>query len=76
MKTWIEAHEGEKFTDNTTIENCKQCKTCLFRNGGTDFSNDYQKSSCAIFNYPDIKPIEIIRNTGQCEYYEKDENVD
>jgi len=76
MKTWIEAHEGEKFTDNTAIENCKQCKTCLFRNGGTDFSNDYRKSSCAIFGYPDMKPIEIIRNAGQCEYYEKDENAD
>jgi hypothetical protein len=76
MKTWIEAHEGEKFTDNTAVENCKQCKTCLFRDGGTDFSNDYQKSSCAMFVYPDMKPIEVIRNTGQCELYEQDPEAD
>jgi hypothetical protein len=76
MKTWIEAHEGEKFGDGGISENCKQCKDCLFQNDGTPYSNDYRKSSCAIFGYPDMKPIEVIRNTGQCEYYEKDENTD
>jgi|LSQX01.3.fsa_nt_gb hypothetical protein len=76
MKTWIEVHEGEKFTDNTVIDNCKQCKTCLFRDGGTDYSNEYRKSSCAIYVYPDMKPIEVIRNTGQCELYEKDPETD
>jgi len=75
MKTWIEVHEGEKFGDGV-VENCKQCKTCLFRDGGTDYSNDYRKSSCAMFVYPDMKPIEVIRNTGQCELYERDENAD
>jgi hypothetical protein len=71
MKTWIEAHEGEKFTDNSKIENCRQCKTCKHWNGGTDYSNDYQKSSCQIYVYPAMKPIKVIKNTAQCEYYTK-----
>ena len=75
-KTWVEVHDGEKFGSGGTVENCKQCKTCLFRDGGTDYSNDYRKSSCAMFVYPDMKPIEVIKNTGQCELYEQDENAD
>lgn len=76
MKTWIEAHEGEKFGNGGVAENCKQCKTCLFRDGGTDYSNDYRKGSCAMYAYPDTKPIEVIRNTGQCELYEQDPKAD
>jgi hypothetical protein len=72
MKTWIEAHEGEKFTDNSKIENCKQCKTCSHRDGGTIYSNNYQKASCAIYPYPKIKPMEVIKNTGKCEFYTED----
>lgn len=70
MKTWIEVHEGEKFGDGGISENCKQCKDCIFQSDGTQYSNDYRKSSCAIYQYPDMKPIEVIRNAVQCEHFE------
>lgn len=69
MKTWIEAHEGEKFSDNSTVENCKQCKTCLHWNGGNNYSNNYQKCSCQIYVHPAMKPIEVIKNTCKCKFH-------
>lgn len=70
-KTFDERYSDEHLTDNSSVEKCKQCKSCIFQSDGTVWSNDYQKSCCSMYQYPQSKPIEIIKNTGNCEYYEK-----
>lgn len=70
-QSFEERYADEKLTDNSIIEKCKQCKTCIFQSDGTVWSNNYQKGCCAIYQYPQSKPIEIIDNTASCEYYEK-----
>lgn len=72
-KTWVDAHKEEVLTDNSGIEYCKQCKDCIFRDDGTPFSNHYTKSSCMMYQYPNMKPSKVINNKGLCEYYSKSE---
>lgn len=71
-KTWVDAHKGEAFADNSKIEYCKICKDYIFRDGGTLFSNHYSKSNCMIYTNPGYKPLHVINNKGLCEYYSKD----
>jgi len=71
-KSLEERYGDEILTDNTVLEKCTQCKDCLFWNDGTEYSN-YRKSSCAIYTYPDMKPLEVMENRERCEYYEKEE---
>ena len=73
-KTWIDAHENEVFSDNSYVENCKQCKDCIFRDDGTAWSNDHRKSCCQMFQYPNMKPFRVINNKGICEYYNNGED--
>ena len=70
--TFEELHDDEVFTDNAAIEKCKQCKDCLLQSDGTAYTNDYQKCSCSIYQYPEIKPDYVYNNTGVCEFYEKE----
>ena len=70
-KSLEERYADEILTDNTALEKCKQCKACLFWNDGTEYSN-YRKSSCAIYEHPDMKPIGVMDNVEKCEYYEKE----
>lgn len=70
LVTWIDNREDEKFGDGGVADLCKQCKNCMFWNGGNAFSNDYKKSSCAMYEYPNIKPIGVIQNKEDCELYE------
>ena len=72
-KSLEERYGGEVLSDNSDVENCKQCKDCLYQIGLTDFSNNYQKTSCAVYEYPDMKPLGVMENRERCEYYEKDE---
>lgn len=69
-KTLQERWDEEVLTDNTQFENCKQCKNCIYQDGGTPFSNHYTKSSCQRYPYPKFKPIEVINNKGDCVYFE------
>jgi hypothetical protein len=68
-KTLQERWDEEVLSDNTQIENCKQCKSCEYQDGGTPFSNHYTKSSCQMYAYPKMKPIEVIDNEGDCPYF-------
>ncbi len=70
MKSFMDLHKDEVFTDNTKIEYCKQCKDCKHWNSGDNFGNVYTKSCCAKFKYPDRKPSQVISNTGECQYRE------
>ena len=38
----------------------------------TVYSNHYQKGCCRIYPYPQFKPLEIVMNKAECEYYEKE----
>ena len=58
----------EILTDNSKVEICRQCKTCMFNDGGDYWSNKYDKSCCAVFMHPESKPIEVINN-GDCDFY-------
>lgn len=66
----------ELFTDNRGLENCKQCKDCIFRDDGTPWSNHYTKSNCRMFPHPGFKPLRVINNSGICEYYSNEEPED
>ena len=72
-KSLEERYGDEILTDNTALEKCKQCKDCLFQIGLTDFSNNYQKCSCAVYEHPDMKPLGVMENKEKCEYHEKEE---
>ena len=75
-KTFEERYKDEVLSDNSKVENCKQCKDCIFQNDGTAFTNNYQKSSCMIYQYPNFKPLYVIKNKSLCEYYSNEEEND
>lgn len=70
-KSLDERLKNDILSDNSHVENCKQCKDCIFRNDGTAWSNNYQKSCCQMYQYPGFKPLYVINNKGACEYYSK-----
>ena len=63
--------DDEILSDNTHIEYCKQCKDCIYWNGEDNFSNRYDKSSCAVYPFPASKPPYVINNRGDCPYKAK-----
>lgn len=65
---------NEIFTDNTKVENCKQCKNCIHWNKkDTPWANKHDKAYCEMFPYPDRKPIGVINNTENCEVRETED---
>lgn len=56
----------------------EQCKTCIFRDkttvklDGVTIQVGATKSVCAIFEYPDKKPMGVMKNTDECDFYEKE----
>ena len=61
--------KNEVMSDNTHADYCQQCKACTLWGIGDDpFSNAYNKSSCAMYPYPDHKPMSVIDNTGPCPF--------
>lgn len=60
-------HSKEILTDNTKIHYCKQCKNCAnWGNDGNPFSNQFDKSSCEVYQYPAMKPMGVINNYDKC----------
>lgn len=74
-KTLENRYGDEVLTNNTALSKCKQCKDCIFRDDGTVYSNDFRKGNCAMFPYPQSKPINVIKNIEPCEFYEKDNRL-
>ena len=68
-KTLQERWDEEVLSDNTHVENCKQCKECALRDDGTVWSNHYTKSSCQRYPYPRMKPLEVINNKADCPFW-------
>lgn len=56
----------------------EQCKNCIFRDKtkvvleGKTIDAGASKSVCDMFEYPDMKPVGVLKNTEECEYYEKE----
>ena len=73
-KTLEERLSDDILSDNTQLSKCEQCKNCIFRDDGTVYSNDYRKSSCRIYPYPQFKPLGVMNNTEQCEFYEQEKS--
>lgn len=50
------------------------CKTCAFKNGGGDnldgFVPHYTKSICQKYPFPSSKPLGVLFNGTDCEFYE------
>ena len=61
--------KDEIMSDNTHANYCQQCKDCILWGIGDDpYQNKYDKSSCAMFPYPDHKPNYVINNQGVCPF--------
>lgn len=56
----------------------QQCKDCFFRDktsymdAGKVVECGWSKGCCHMFEYPNNKPNEVMHNTGECDYYEKE----
>ena len=68
-KSLEERLEGDILSDNTKIPKYEQCKTCAFRKMkiGNSMIDDYRRSSCMIFSFPDMKPIQFYDGSAKCE---------
>lgn len=73
-KTLTERMLEETLSDNSNVENCKQCKDCIFKDDGTVWSNHYTKTSCQIYKHPNFKPLAIMDNKQLCVFYNKGED--
>lgn len=74
-KTLEERYGSEVLSDNTKIPKFEQCKTCRFRQMkiGNSLIDDYRRSSCLIFAFPKMKPMQFYDSSAKCEFYEKEE---
>lgn len=58
--------QEEKFT--SWEENGKACEGCIFAYGNTPFDDTPDKCSCAVYQYPKIKPDSVFIEGGYCKY--------
>jgi hypothetical protein len=59
----------------TMQPNARACETCMFRPivfDGVEIDRA-NAGNCQIFEYPDIKPKEVLFGGADCEFYEKQE---
>lgn len=73
-KSLEERYGSEILTDNTKIPKYEQCKDCKFRKMkiGDSMVDDYRRSSCMIFPYPNMKPTQFYDGSAKCEFKEKE----
>ena len=73
-KSLEERYGNEVLTDNTKIPKYEQCKDCYFRKMqiGNSMIDDYRRSSCMMFPYPKMKPVQFYDGSEECEYYERE----
>lgn len=72
-QTLAERYEADILTNNAALNQYSQCKDCFFRDKTTVNGKEcgWKKGSCKIFEYPNFKPDDVMRNRAECEYYEK-----
>lgn len=69
----VKDYDYEGVTDNTNLTICEQCKSCALRDNGDIWSDDYIKSCCQMYPYPEHKPEMVVRGIEECEFYEEAE---
>lgn len=47
----------------------KLCKTCKFAYPNTEFTKGYEKTNCKVFEPPEDKPMEILWENANCDFY-------
>lgn len=70
----IKVFNGDK-DEILTTEQVSQnilCKDCQFKDDGTVYSNDYTKSCCQKFPYPDMKPESVYNADSKCDQFKKE----
>ena len=75
-KTMEERYADEVLTDNAALNHYAQCKDCFFRDKTTvqGVECGWKKGNCKIYEYPNFKPDDVMRNRAECEYHEKQED--
>lgn len=68
-KSLTERMLEETLSDNSQVENCKQCKDCIFKD-----ERGHDRAVCMI--YQNIKPLAIINNKRLCDHYNNGENIE
>ncbi|MBQ8416983.1 MAG: hypothetical protein IJX13_08845 [Clostridia bacterium] len=71
--TLEEHYEADILTDNAALNHYAQCKDCFFRDKTTVNGKEcgWKKGACKIYEYPNFKPDDVMRDRVECEYYEK-----
>lgn len=72
-KNTMHRYDNEILTDNSALNKYRQCKDCIHTPGDDVWSNAYDKGSCAMYPYPEIKPNFIFDGSKECDFYEKEE---
>lgn len=72
--------DSQPLEDNFSPPDDIVCKTCLFRLpplnvGGTPYER-HTVPFCKIYEQPESKPYEILREGASCEYYEPDKRLE
>ena len=72
-QTLEERYAADILTDNAALNQNSQCKDCFFRDKTTVNGEEcgWKKGACKIYEYPNFKPDDVMRNRDECEYYEK-----
>lgn len=45
------------------------CKKCKFAYPDTEFTEGYRKANCLVFEPPEDKPMEILWENADCDFY-------
>lgn len=65
---------NDRLSDNTQIEYCKQCETCVHWGKNPPWDNKHTKCYCEEYPYPNyMKPLYVINNEQPCTAYERRE---
>jgi hypothetical protein len=49
------------------------CKTCKFAYPNTEYTKGYEKANCQVFESPEDKPMEVLWDGADCDFYVRKE---
>lgn len=52
----------------------KLCKTCKFAYPDTKYTKGYEKANCQVFESPEDKPMEVLWDGADCDFYTEKNN--
>lgn len=68
-KTLQERFDEMGWDTNDVSSYCPICKDCKYRSDGTKYTVDYRNSFCAVYQYPFMKPYEVVHDGAKCRHY-------